>query len=274
MNPFTLRNTLAFVLASAAIAFSMPASSQEPAIPKAETSYQDLWWGGASENGWGMSITQHANRLFAALYIYDRFGNATWVVMPGGEWASSTQYVGALYSPTGSPYAAYDASRFQANAAIGALGINFTDPETAQLRITIYGETSVRVVTRQKFAAGEPVNNYTDLWWGGASQNGWGLSLTQRGATLFGVWYTYDAGGTPTWFVMPGGSFDATGAVYSGTLYATRGSQWWNMPFDGASLAVSTIGSMTLDFQGPASARMTTVVNGQTQSRPIVRQPF
>jgi hypothetical protein len=29
--------------------------------------YQDLWWAGLAENGWGMSITQHGSILFAAM---------------------------------------------------------------------------------------------------------------------------------------------------------------------------------------------------------------
>ncbi|HEY2630448.1 MAG TPA: fibronectin type III domain-containing protein, partial [Usitatibacter sp.] len=50
------------------------------------TSYQDMWWAGSSENGWGLTITQHSNTLFLAWYVYDAQGNPFWIVMPGGNW--------------------------------------------------------------------------------------------------------------------------------------------------------------------------------------------
>src|SRR5476651_1938357 len=36
--------------------------------------YSDMWWAGESENGWGMSITQHGSIQFIALYVYDNAG--------------------------------------------------------------------------------------------------------------------------------------------------------------------------------------------------------
>lgn len=270
----TFRNTLAAFLGALAIAFTAPAAAQAEPAPKAVASYQDLWWGGPAESGWGMSITQHNDRLFAALYIYDRFGNPTWVVMPGGRWASETEYVGDIYSPTGSPYFAYDASRFDPNITIGSLSLRFTDADTAQMRITIYGETTTRTVLRQKFAAGEPVGNYTDLWWGGQAENGWGLALTQRGSQVFGVWFTYAASGQPTWFVMPGGAFDPGGTTFTGDLYVSRGPQWWGIPFNTALLVTTPVGSLSLAFRPDGTALMTTRVGDQVMAKPIFRQPF
>src|SRR5688572_14920217 len=68
-------------------------------IAAAPSPFQDMWWGGTGENGWGMSVVQHGERLFVAIYAYDAAGAPTWYVMPGGTWnAQRTAVSGALYS--------------------------------------------------------------------------------------------------------------------------------------------------------------------------------
>src|SRR5690349_7300832 len=80
------------------------------------TPYQDMWWSGPGENGWGMSIVQHRDILFGVIYAYDDAGKPTWYVLPGGTWNDAkTAFTGALYLPTGTPYGAYDATKFNVN---------------------------------------------------------------------------------------------------------------------------------------------------------------
>ncbi|HEX4330637.1 MAG TPA: hypothetical protein VH040_00740, partial [Usitatibacter sp.] len=76
----------------------------EPAV-----GMQDLWWAGAAENGWGMSLVQHPSGvLFSVIYAYDAAGAPTWYVMPGGTWNSDrTAISGPLFSPRGAPWTAY-----------------------------------------------------------------------------------------------------------------------------------------------------------------------
>lgn len=38
-----------------------------------DTDFTDLWWN-PSESGWGVSITQHGNNVFARIYAYDTDG--------------------------------------------------------------------------------------------------------------------------------------------------------------------------------------------------------
>ena len=62
-----------------------PTPPTPPTAPGTITDHlQDMWWAGSAENGWGMSLVQHNDTLFGALYIYDRTGKPIWVVMPGG----------------------------------------------------------------------------------------------------------------------------------------------------------------------------------------------
>ena len=107
--------------------------------------YQDLWWSGQVENGWGMSITQHGATLFIALYIYDAQGRPQWAVMSGGTWnAGFTAYTGALYQPNGSFFGAYNASQFTVNPSVGTATVTFTSLTTATLTYTINGVSGTK----------------------------------------------------------------------------------------------------------------------------------
>jgi photosystem II stability/assembly factor-like uncharacterized protein len=239
-------------------------------------SYQDLWWAGSAENGWGMSLTQHGANLFGAFYIYDDQGRPQWAVMPGGSWnAAQTAYSGALYIPTGSWYGAYDASLLAAGAPVGSATLTFTSASTAMLAYTINGVSGQKSIQRQLFGPPDstPVASYGDLWWGGSAQNGWGVAINQQYRTLFSVWYTYDASGRTVWYVIPGGSWTSAN-TFSGTAYRTNGSAWLGVPYDPGALATHVVGTVTFTFHDRDHATMSYAVDGVTQSKTITRQPF
>ena len=236
---------------------------------------QDMWWSGTSQNGWGFSIVQHGDTLFGALYVYDASGKPTWFVMPGGSWDSTgLAYRGSLYEPAGSPYYAYDAAKFAAGNAIGTIAIEFQDANNAVLDYTIDGVAGTKSVTREIFANGPATGaDHSDLWWGGASQNGWGITVLQQATTLFAVWYTYDSNGKPLWYVMPGGAWNPAGDTYSGTLYRTTGAPWLGASYDPSKLDVITAGTYSFRFSGDG-ATFTYTADGHSGSIPLVREPF
>jgi hypothetical protein len=239
-------------------------------------SYQDLWWAGSQENGWGMSIAQHGSTLFAAMFVYDDSGRPVWYVMPGGAWnAANTAYTGALYQPTSASFASYDASRFAVGAAVGSATITFTSATTATLAYTINGKSGTKSIQRQLFGPVDrtPAASYGDLWWGGASQNGWGIAINQQYRTLFCVWYTYDANGRTVWYVIPGGNWSAAN-VFTGTAYRTSSSAWLGKPYDPASFTPRPVGSVTLTFTDSSNGFMAYSVDGVTGAKPVTRQPF
>ena len=236
--------------------------------------YQDLWWGGPEENGWGLSISQQGTTLFIVLYVYDADGAPQWVVMPEARWNPDfTAVTGPLYVPAGTPFSAYDASRLVVGAPVGSASIEFAGTSAATLRYSVNGATGTKAIMRQAFGAGAPIGNYTDLWWGGVPQNGWGLSLTQQGPVVFGVWYTYDAQGRPRWFVMSDGRFTSPDTV-SGTLYRTSGSPWAGARYDAARLRVTAVGMLTVSFKDANNAAFKYVVDGVEGRVDIARQPF
>lgn len=238
--------------------------------------YQDLWWAGAAENGWGMSITQHGQVLFIAFYIYDAQGRPQWVVMSGGAWnANFTAYTGALYQPNGSYFGSYDTSRFVVNPSVGTATVTFTSLGTATLAYTINGVSGTKSIQRQAFGPQDatPVATYGDLWWGGVSQNGWGVAISQQYRKLFAVWYTYDAAGRTTWYVIPDGTW-TNATTYTGPAYRTTSSAWLGVPYTASSLAVTPVGTVTFRFTDLHNAVMEYSVEGVSQSKPLVRQPF
>jgi hypothetical protein len=248
------------------------------AVPKTvhvKAEVEGLWWAGVQENGWGMSVARSGDALFNTFFVYDDSGRAQWIVMPAGTWnADFTSYTGDLYIPTGAWFGNYDASRLNVGGPVGAATLTFSSKDSATLVYTVRGASGTKTLQRQVFdTTGTIAGNFAGLWWGGAAQNGWGLSIAQQGDTLFNVWYTYDAAGHAAWYVMPGGSW-ITPRTYSGPLYRTRGSRWADRTYDPSQLVVERVGTMTIAFDNQNDAYLTYVIDGVEQTRSITRQPF
>jgi hypothetical protein len=252
---------------------------QTDAVGSTAFDAQHLWWGGASESGWGVSIAQHGNRLFNVVFAYDEAGRPTWLAMTEGGWIGGVgnKYNGPLFLPTGSPYYAYDPARLNASR-IAALGtVEFDDARHARLRVEYRGFGSpwpTRVTPIERFdfspAMPSPERGVTDIWWGGPSQNGWGLSITEQAGNLFAAWFTYDAEGRATWFALPAGEW-VDAMTWTGSVYRNTSSGWIAGFFDPASVRQERVGSATLRFVDASHARFTYDVEGHRGSLPIQR---
>ena len=236
---------------------------------------QDLWWSGAGENGWGMSIVQHRDVLFANMFVYDASGAPTWYVMPDGSWNSShTVYTGNLYLPKGSPFFAYDATKFDIGASVGTATLTFTDANNASFDYTISGVTGHKSITRILFGPQSPPTDKPlgDLWWAGSAQNGWGLAVLQQYSTLFALWFTYDANGKATWFVMPSGSW-VVKDDYQGKIYRADGPPWLGVTYDVSRHHLTEAGTFRFRVTSDG-ATFDYTVDGHTGSIPLSRIPF
>ncbi len=241
--------------------------------------YTDMWWVGSQENGWGMSITQHGATQFAVFFVYDNNGQPVWYAMPGGNWnADFTAYTGNLYQPTSSPFSAYDAAQFKVggatNGPVGTATIAYNGKDKATVAYTINGMSGSKSIQRQLYGPADerPKLQVHDLWWGGIEQNGWGINIAQQERTLFSVWYTYDQNGKTIWYVMPGGNWN--GNTYWGPLYRTTSSAWLGTAYDTSLFKVQNAGKMSLTFTDVNQAEMTYTLDGMTQTKKIVRQPY
>jgi chitinase len=114
------------------------------------TALSDIWWNPA-ENGWGVSITNQNNAIFAVWFTYGADGKVTWYPMPGGTWNGNT-YTGTLYRTSSSAWlgAAYDASKLKATA-VGTMSFRFVDGNTADMTYTVDGVTQTKTITRQPY---------------------------------------------------------------------------------------------------------------------------
>ena len=119
-------------------------------------------------------------------------------------------------------------------------------------------------------------SSYQGLWWGSpaGSESGWGLQISQQGQTLFAVWFTYDAQGRGTWFVMPATRF-INHREFSGPMYRVTA-----MPGPGSiRLAPMSIA----EYAGEASfffgedgnnGAFLYAMRGDSQTKLITRQVF
>ena len=234
-------------------------------------SYQGLWWN-ANESGWGMSITQHGNMLFAALYTYDEAGLPTWYVLPNCP-LTTTNCAGDIYKVTGgtSPAVAWNGAAKNVTK-VGAGTLAFTNTSAGTFNFNINNIAGSKAITQQIISSSTtaPAIDYTDLWWN-ANESGWGISITQQAATIFAAWYTYDATGKPVWYVVP--DCPVNGAGCTGALYQVTGGEPLTTAWNGTNQPV-IVGSLSFAFANSSNATMSYTLNGVTSSRVISRQAF
>jgi hypothetical protein len=267
------------VLAAAILFFAtlVPAAERPRAAPAAVPYVQDMWWSGTRENGWGVSIVQRADRLFAVIYAYNDAGNPVWYVMPAGQWDAERKTIsGPLYSPRGTPFFSYDASRLRVGSPVGTATLTFSGKEQGILGYTINGVMRNKSIVRQPLSppSTSRIANPVDMWWGGEEEIGWGLAISQQDATLFSIWLTYDLTGAATWYVLPGGRADDAN-IYEGRIYRTTGTPWAAHEFDSARLQVSDVGSFRMRFNADGvAATLDYAIDGRTGRFSLVRQPL
>jgi lysyl endopeptidase len=236
--------------------------------------YTALWWNPA-ESGWGLSITQHDSRLFAAWFVYGADGSPQWVVMPGGTWSSTTSITGDVYSTSGPPSGQPFNASLVSSLKVGTATIDFSAVDRAVLSYAVNGVAGTKAIQRQDFGVVDStaVSSYGDLWWT-ASESGWGLSMSQQYRTLFSVLYTYGTSGQAVWYVMPGGTWN--GSTYTGLLYATSTPpfNFYASAFNPSNVSTTAVGTMSIQFSDPNTATLTYNINGQTFTKAITRETF
>lgn len=123
-------------------------------------------------------------------------------------------------------------------------------------------------------ATAAPFANFSDIWWGGQSESGWGLNILQHPSNgVFIVWYTYDAQGKHTWYVVSDGTWTSS-ARFTGKLYITSGPAYDNPAYNSGNFHVTEVGTGTLEFTSADAGTWTYVINGVSGTKAITRTPF
>ncbi len=241
-------------------------------------SVQGMWWGGPAESGWGVAIAQQADRLFSVIFGYDDAGEPTWWVIPEGRWDAGlgSLYLAQVWTTRSAPFFDYDPIRFTASP-FGYAHLDFGDSETeGQFRFmaTQPGPSVKKRIERQDYSGPgpAPLAGLSGLWWGGESQDGWGVTIMQQPGGLFCVWLTYDESGAPTWFVMPSGAWN--GLAWEGSLYRTTGSPFFGGPYDVSKFALAEVGRASIGFSNSEMARFSYTLGERRGSMAISKQQF
>jgi hypothetical protein len=261
-------------------AVNIPGGSQcvvnlsSAAAPTSPGALTGLWWN-ASESGWGIHFTQRGNNVFAAWYTYDTAGKAKWYVSTcSGFTGQSGTCNGTLYQVTGPSFfgGAFNPSLVNATNA-GTLQITFSNANAASMTYTaVAGQTRTVSLTRQPLASGSvpPAVDFSDIWWGGTSESGWGMAMAQQYGTTFLAWYVYDATGKPTWLVA---TCTMSGTSCAGTLYRTSGPPF-GPAFNPNAVQAVPAGSITVNFTDANNALLTYTVDGVEGTKAVTRQLF
>ena len=245
-------------------------------VPRAVSN--DLWWGGPSENGWGFStLTRLGPKLFNVLFVYDQAGAPTWFVQPQGSYVAGgpgLRYAAPIYSPRSAPWYAYSTAGFAPGSPVGHLDVQFFASGVARVTAQIDGQTTVKHLGRQDFSGESPLFlDMAGMWWGGPSQSGWGFAIHEQHGNLFIVWFTYDEGGRPVWFVMPSSQL-GEGGVFSGPIYRTRGSPWSGVDYEPSRLQIVSTGAYVLRQAPGGRLIFDYQLEGRSGRLELVRQSF
>jgi uncharacterized protein (DUF2141 family) len=116
--------------------------------------------------------------------------------------------------------------------------------------------------------------DYSDMWWAGSAENGWGISIQQHESGVqFNAIYVYDSAGKPVWYVMPGGTWSNNFTTYTGPIYQPTGAPLSN--YNAANLAAGiSPGNVSISFTSSSTAVLSYTINGVSGTKNIVRQSF
>lgn len=114
--------------------------------------------------------------------------------------------------------------------------------------------------------------NYSALWYR-ASEDGWGLNFQQQGDILFGTWFTYDAAGNATWYVMPN-MRRVSDDYFEGPMYATTGTPLHQINGSRATRSVTEVGAAGVQFFNSDRAFFYATLNGTSLTKQVRVQQF
>jgi hypothetical protein len=253
-----------------------------------DSDYAGMWWNApaGSESGWGISLAQQGDVIFATWFTYNAAGAPWWLAM-AAQRTGGDAYEGTIYRTNGPPY---DAAVFDPTAVsrfdVGVGKLLFSDSSTGVFEYTVGGTSRAKPITRLLFANPAPVctfdappnaasaTNFQDIWWNSppGSESGWGISLTHQGDIVYAVWFTYDANREPLWLASIARK---TGpGTYGGPLYRYRGPSFDATPFDPSSVVATSVGSATLAFQDGNDGRFSYTIDGVSRTKTITREIF
>lgn len=119
--------------------------------------------------------------------------------------------------------------------------------------------------------------DFTDLWWAGQAESGWGVNLIHQGDVLFATFFIYRADNVAHWYVAPnvGPAVDVTGGglAFTGKLYETIGP-YFGTTFNANNVVATEVGEATFTFPTTSTGTLTYRIGAITVTKAIARQTF
>mgnify|MGYP002382153217 CR=1 FL=1 len=219
------------------------------------------WWWNPAEGGRGFAIERQGNQLFAAAFLYEDDGSATWYVATlsqQGLQSNSSTYSGAItrYSGGQSLLGSYRAPT--STTQVGTAAITFSGNSNASLNVQFTDGTPAVTIALQRYPISSPgfaasSASFQNGWWWNESQGGRGFFIEVQGSTAFVGAFMYDESGQPTWYVS---TANVSSSASSGTLQRYSGGQSltgaYRSPSDNG-----TAGALNFSFSSATSGTMT-----------------
>jgi hypothetical protein len=112
--------------------------------------------------------------------------------------------------------------------------------------------------------------DYTDIWWAGKAEDGWGVNLAHSDKFIFATFFVYGPGNVPTWYAG-NLTLDPTGA-FTGGLYATTGTYLGTVPYNPAQYSATQVGNASFRPSAPDAGVLTYNVGAVSATKNIQRQ--
>jgi Tol biopolymer transport system component len=241
-----------------------------------------MWWD-PRESGWGLASFDQGNAIAPIWYTNDEQGRPTWYLVPGLQRDALGDLRGPLLRFTGRPFHAAVGPPAQSEA-VGEASLEFFGEDSLAFRFDIGEVQGERMLER--FALPEQIvcsdagdadrsdlGNFTDIWYAGPQDSGWGLQVFHAGQTLALAWYTYDPDSRAVYFI--GATQRQADGRFTGTLFRPRDG----LPLaaiDGlpASDGADPIGEVELRFADGERGEFRFRIDGVERSHAIQRLRF
>jgi hypothetical protein len=113
-------------------------------------------------------------------------------------------------------------------------------------------------------------DDYTDIWWAGPTEDGWGVNLIQSQDFIFATFFVYGPAPakTPIWYA---GNLTRSGNAFTGGLYQTTGTGI-GAPWNVADHTAPRVGTATFTPTSTTTGTLVYNVNTVNETKSIVRQ--
>ncbi len=223
-----------------------------------------FWWK-PTESGWGVAVQQQGSITFAVWFTYDAQAVPTWYTLQCTFNGSTC--TGTLATATGTPFPSITGPAGNTAISAGTATLTQTAGNRLNLSYTVGNVTQTKTALEpQNFVAADQVpvctmqtpsgsgfraslGNYTDHWWGGSANSGWGLQISHQGNTVFFGWYTYGTNRNATWMTGQGAVDASNPRRVTGSLYAVNpGIPFSQISGPISSSSVQSVGTFEFQF--------------------------